>query len=69
LFIIARAAVAIWRNRICYPASPLRNLLRLTLILPLIAVLDLGAIAGSVQWFLTDKLHLGAETVGVKNER
>jgi glycosyltransferase involved in cell wall biosynthesis len=69
LFIMARAALAIWRNRICYPASPLRNLLRLTLLLPLIAVLDLGAIAGSVQWFFTDKLHLGAETVGVKNER
>jgi len=69
LLIMARAGVAIWRNRGCYPASPLRNLLRLTLILPLVAVLDLGAIAGSVQWFFTDKLRLGADSVGVKNER
>lgn len=67
LFIMARAGVAIWRNRRCYPASPLRNLLRLTLILPLITVLDLGAIAGSIQWFFTDKLRLGSNAVGVNS--
>ena len=56
LLLLARAAVAIWRNRHCYPASPLRNLLRLTVIVPLIAVLDLGAIVGSIQWLVSDKL-------------
>jgi glycosyltransferase involved in cell wall biosynthesis len=67
MLLTARAVVAIWRNRVCYPASPLRNLLRLTLILPLIAVLDLGAISGSVQWFFTDKLRLGSKAVGVNS--
>ncbi|MCU1266156.1 MAG: hypothetical protein JWM21_2474 [Acidobacteria bacterium] len=69
LLILSRAVVAIWRNRQCYPAGPFRNLLRLTLILPLIAVLDLGAIAGSIQWFFSDKLGLGADAVGITNER
>lgn len=51
-FLSARAAVAIWRNRRCYPASAFRNTLRLALLIPLTAVLDLGTIAGSLQWFL-----------------
>lgn len=58
-FLGARAAVAIWRNRDCYPANALRNTLRLALLVPLTAVIDLGTIAGSIQWFFTDKLRLG----------
>ena len=60
-FLSLRAAVAIWRNRRCYPANALRNTLRLALLIPLTAVLDLGTIAGSIQWFVTDKLGLGTE--------
>ena len=67
LLLSARAVVAILRNRRCYPASPFRNLLRLTLLLPLIAVLDLGAIAGSIQWFFTDKLRLRSSAVKVNS--
>ncbi len=65
LMLLARAVVAIRRNRHCYPASLSRNLLRLTILMPLIAVLDLGSIIGSIQWVLTDKLGLKSEAVNV----
>jgi glycosyltransferase involved in cell wall biosynthesis len=65
LMLLARAVVAIRRNRACYQASPSRNLLRLTILVPLIAVLDLGSIIGSIQWLLTDKLGLKSEAVNV----
>jgi glycosyltransferase involved in cell wall biosynthesis len=58
LLLLIRAGVAIWRNQCCYPAGPGRNLLRLALLLPLIGVIDLGAIAGSIQWIFTDNLRL-----------
>jgi hypothetical protein len=50
----ARAAVAIRRNRDCYPASLLRNLKRGIVILFLLAALDTAAIMGSIQWLLLD---------------
>jgi glycosyltransferase involved in cell wall biosynthesis len=58
---LARASVAIRRNRRCYPASFGRNLLRLLILVPLIAILDLGSMVGTLQWLLTDKLHLGTQ--------
>ncbi len=69
LLLLVRAGVSLWRNRRCYAAGLLRQLLRLTLLLPLIAVLDLGAIAGTIQWLFTDKLGIGGTAAGVKNER
>jgi len=65
LLLLARALVAIRRNRRAYPAGFFRSALRLVIMLPLIAVLDLGLILGSLKWVLTDKFHLGAETVTV----
>jgi glycosyltransferase involved in cell wall biosynthesis len=65
LLLLTRAVVAIRRNRRVYPASVLRNLGRLLLMVPLIAVLDLGLIVGTLRWLITDKFHLGAETVTV----
>jgi hypothetical protein len=50
----ARAAVSIRRNRDCYPASLVHNVLRGSLIVSLLAVLDVAAIAGSIQWLLFD---------------
>ena len=67
LMVIARATVSIRRNRQCYPGGPLRNFFRLLLLLPLIAVIDLGAIAGSIQWFFTDKLRSGPGAVKVNS--
>lgn len=65
LLLLTRALVALWRNRHVYPGSPRRNLLRLAILLPLIAVLDLGLIVGSIEWLITDQFHLGAGTVTV----
>jgi glycosyltransferase involved in cell wall biosynthesis len=64
LMLISRGLVAIWRNRRCYPASIGRNLLRLGLLVPLIAVVDAAALVGSLQWFLKDRI---AATMGVTN--
>lgn len=54
LMLTGRGLVAIWRNRNCYPASRGRNVLRLGLLVPLIAVLDTAAVIGSLQWFLKE---------------
>ena len=48
----ARAAVAIWRNRACYPGSIFENAIRLLLLIPLIALLDTATIVGTLQWAL-----------------
>ena len=54
LMLLARAVVSIRRNRNCYPASIGRNLVRLVLLVPLLATIDLAAIVGSTQWLLFD---------------
>jgi glycosyltransferase involved in cell wall biosynthesis len=54
LLLAARAVVSIRRNRHCYPASFLANVIRACMIVALLAVLDVAAIAGSVQWLLLD---------------
>lgn len=48
----ARATVAIWRNRACYPGSIFENALRLLVLIPLIAMLDAATIIGTLQWAL-----------------
>jgi glycosyltransferase involved in cell wall biosynthesis len=57
LMLVARGAVAIWRNRNCYAAGAIRNVFRLGVIVPLIAMLDAAAMIGSLQWFLKDKVE------------
>lgn len=54
LMLAARAVVSIRRNQHCYPASLFHNLVRASMIVPLLAVLDVAAIIGSVQWLLFD---------------
>jgi glycosyltransferase involved in cell wall biosynthesis len=58
---LTRALVAIGRNRRAYSAGPFRNAFRLLVIVPLIAILDLGLILGTLKWVLTDKLRFGSE--------
>jgi len=53
---LARAVVSLRRNQRSYPAGLPRNFLRLLMLLPLITVVDLGAIVGTIQWFFSDKL-------------
>jgi glycosyltransferase involved in cell wall biosynthesis len=54
LMLVARAAVSIRRNRVCYPASLLQNVTRAAMVMSLRAVLDAAAIIGSIQWLLLD---------------
>lgn len=54
LMLAARAAVSVRRNRVCYPASFLQNLVRGAMVMSLLAVLDAAAIIGSIQWLLLD---------------
>ncbi len=58
LLLTARATKALRRNRKNYPAGPARNLLRLGLLAPIIAMLDAAAFTGSVSWLLRDKFRL-----------
>jgi glycosyltransferase involved in cell wall biosynthesis len=55
LMLAARAAIAIWRNRACYPGAPFENVLRLLVLMPLIATLDAATIIGTLQWAVKDK--------------
>lgn len=57
LMLVARAAVSIRRNRLCYPASFLRNVARAAMVMSLLAVLDAAAIIGSIQWLLLDSFR------------
>jgi hypothetical protein len=60
--LMARAAVAIRRNRSCYPASFLQNAVRGAMVMSLIAVLDAAAIIGSIQWLLLDCFRWSRKT-------
>ena len=62
LLLMARAAVAIRRNRFCYPASFLQNVRREAMVMSLIAVLDAAAIIGSIQWLLLDCFRWSRKT-------
>ena len=62
LLLAARAAVAILRNRICYPASLMQNLMRGAIVMSLLAVLDAAAIIGSIQWLLLDCFRWSRKT-------
>jgi glycosyltransferase involved in cell wall biosynthesis len=53
----ARALRAIWQNRLSYPAGIRRNVLRVLLIVPILAVIDLATFLGSGQWLLLDALR------------
>ena len=59
LMLMARAVISIKRNRICYPASFLRNVMRTAIVMSLLAALDAAAIIGSIQWLLLDSFRWG----------
>jgi hypothetical protein len=52
-FMWARAVKAIWLNRHSYPAGLMRNSARITLVMPILATLDLATIAGTVWWLIS----------------
>jgi len=57
LLILSRSVVAILRNRQCYPAGPARNLARVLLLAPILVVMDIAAIVGTLQWLLMDRSY------------
>ena len=67
LMLSARAAVALWRNRGCYPGSPLRNLMRLSILIPLIATLDAATFVGTGRWLFKDRLRLSDKAARVRH--
>ncbi len=54
LLLSARALVALKRNRIRYPAGVGDYLLRFLVLTPLLALLDVATIIGTLQWVVTD---------------
>jgi glycosyltransferase involved in cell wall biosynthesis len=56
VLLIGRAVNAIRKYRIAAPAGLDRNILRLFVLVPIIAALDLAAFVGSITWLLCDKL-------------
>ena len=54
--LLARAAVAIWRNRNVYPGGALDDAIRMLVLAPLIALLDAATFTGTMQWMVKDKL-------------
>lgn len=53
--LLLRGAVAIWRNRVCYPAGIFANTLRLAVLMPIIAMLDAATVIGTFQWAMKDR--------------
>lgn len=51
----ARALVALRRNRVRYPGTVIENVLRFAVLTPLIAMLDIATIVGTLQWAVSDK--------------
>jgi hypothetical protein len=62
LMLLARAVVAIRRNRVCYPATFFQNVMRAAMVMSLLAVLDAAAIIGSIQWLLLDSFRWSRKT-------
>lgn len=60
LMLLARAVVALRRNRRSYPGGLGRNTLRLLVLVPLLAVIDAATISGVFAWLVGDKGGLGS---------
>lgn len=54
----ARAFVAIRRNRIRYPAGVVQVMIRLVVMIPIVALVDLATIIGTLKWILGDRLYV-----------
>ncbi len=67
LLLSARASAALWRNRRCYPGSPLRNLKRFCALIPLIATLDAATFVGTLRWLIKDGLRLSGKAARVRH--
>ena len=55
LMFVARAIAVLWRNRVRFPASLGRNMVRVLVLIPLLITLDAATIAGTIDWLVRDK--------------
>jgi glycosyltransferase involved in cell wall biosynthesis len=62
LMLIARSIVALWRNRTSFPGNPVRNARRLLLLVPILAMLDVAALVGTIKWLTHYQFRLFGET-------
>jgi glycosyltransferase involved in cell wall biosynthesis len=67
LMLSSRAIRAIWRNRNCYPGGVIRNVSRFLMLLPIVLLLDVAALTGSVDWLLLDKMGFGKKTTALSH--
>jgi glycosyltransferase involved in cell wall biosynthesis len=56
MMFIARAVIAVRRNRHTYPASIMRNAGRLIMICLLLMVIDAATLLGTLSWLISDKV-------------
>ncbi len=68
LMLVARSLVALRRNALVFPAGIGRNVLRLMLLVPLIALIDGATIVGTIDWLFRDRLRSGALAKSAENE-
>ena len=59
LMLLARAVVALGRNRRRYPGNLARNSARLLILIPLLATIDAATIVGVGAWLVWDKAGVG----------
>jgi len=68
LLLLARSLVALRRNATVFPASIGRNVFRLILLVPLVALIDCATIVGTMDWLFRDKLRSEALAKSAGNE-
>ena len=57
LLFVARSIALLWRNRVRFPASFIRNIARVLVLIPVLITLDAATIAGTINWLLRDKFR------------
>jgi glycosyltransferase involved in cell wall biosynthesis len=63
--LVARALVAIRRNRECYPVGFFQQLMRAIVLVPIFAMLDAATFLGTAQWMLADKLYVSKHSESI----
>jgi glycosyltransferase involved in cell wall biosynthesis len=67
LLLLARAVVNLRRNRVGYPASLFEGFIRVMVLAPLLALLDIATILGTLQWVFGDALKTDPGGEGLAN--
>lgn len=57
-FLTLRSMATLWRNRKRFPCGPLRNVFRFVALVPLLGMLDVATMIGTIDWLAKDRLAL-----------